>query len=133
MRDLKQLSEFKVENPLQDAMLKILACVSSDEANDLVPQTYLIPGDKVDYWVLVSSSLGWDHVSVSIRAKDGTPVARCPRWDEMCFIKEKFFEDTEYVCQYHPSKNQYVNNHPYVLHLWRPTDVPLPVPPSFMV
>jgi hypothetical protein len=68
----------------------------------------------------------WQHVSVSLSN-------RCPTWPEMCFIKELFWEDDECVLQYHPSKEEYVNNHPYCLHLWRATHVKIPEPPNFLV
>lgn len=57
---------------------------------------------------------GWEHVSVSpCNRKRATP----PTWAEMCEIKHMFFEDEEAVVQYHPPKSEYVNNHPYCLHL----------------
>jgi hypothetical protein len=67
----------------------------------------------------------WDHVSVSL-------ADRCPTWEEMCFIKELFFERDEPAMQLHPVKD-YVNNHPYCLHLWRPLDVEIPLPFPEMV
>jgi hypothetical protein len=56
----------------------------------------------------------WEHVSVSVPGN-----ARCPTWEEMCFIKDTFWNDEDCVVQFHPPKSQYVNVHPYVLHLWR--------------
>jgi hypothetical protein len=56
---------------------------------------------------------GWDHVSVHVEG-------RCPIWGEMCFVKDLFFRDDEVVMQLHPAKSQYVNEHPFMLHLWRP-------------
>lgn len=38
----------------------------------------------------------------------------------MCYVKDMFFEEDECVVQYYPSKKDYVNIHPYVLHLWKP-------------
>lgn len=68
----------------------------------------------------------WDHVSVS------TPT-RCPTWAEMCHIKTLFFERDEEAMQLHPVRD-YINNHPYCLHLWRPTVGPaIPLPPSILV
>ena len=63
--------------------------------------------------VISSDGGGWDHVSVHVGG-------RCPTWDEMCFVKELFFRDDEVVMQLHPVKKDYVNCHPYALHLWRP-------------
>jgi hypothetical protein len=69
---------------------------------------------KIDLFCVASDQLGWDHVSVSTST-------RCPTWEEMSFIKNLFWDDEDCVIQYHPPKSQYVNNHPYCLHLWRPT------------
>ncbi len=67
----------------------------------------------------------WDHVSVSL-------PDRCPTWSEMCAIKEMFFERWEPAMQLHPVKD-YVNNHPFCLHLWRPLDAEIPLPAAEMV
>lgn len=71
---------------------------------------------------------GWEHVSVSIEDK-----TRCPSWSEMCGVKDLFWGDDETVIQFHPPKSEYVNNHPGCLHLWRPTNVVVPLPPSILV
>lgn len=63
--------------------------------------------------VLFSDGGGWDHVSVSLKT-------RTPTWDEMCAIKDLFFDPHEVVMQIHPAKYNYVNHHPFCLHLWRP-------------
>ena len=55
---------------------------------------------------------GWEHVSVSVHN-------RCPTWPEMAFIKDLFWEKDDLVVQMHPPESDYVNNHPYCLHLWR--------------
>lgn len=57
----------------------------------------------------------WEHVSVS------TPN-RCPTWEEMCLVKNLFFEEDETVIQFHPKKSEYKNLHPYCLHLWKNGD-----------
>ncbi len=51
----------------------------------------------------------------------------------MCFIKDLFWDEDDVVVQYHPAKSDYVNNHQYTLHLWRPTEGEMPTPPSIMV
>lgn len=71
-------------------------------------------------------SLGWEHVSVSL-------ANRCPNWVEMCFVKKDlFWKPEECVIQFHPPKSEYVNYHPYCLHIWKPP-FELPMPPSMMV
>jgi hypothetical protein len=76
--------------------------------------------------VIASDGMGWEHVSVSY-------PNRCPTWEEMCFIKELFWEPEDVVIQYHPRESEYVNQHPYCLHLWRSTDQVVPTPPPIMV
>jgi hypothetical protein len=76
--------------------------------------------------VIASAEMGWEHVSVS------TPT-RCPTWEEMCQIKDLFWDDTDCVVQYHPPRSEYVNNHPYCLHLWKPIGIPMPMPHSILV
>lgn len=62
--------------------------------------------------VIISDGGGWEHVSVSLHN-------RCPTWDEMCFVKDLFWGEDDLVVQMHPPKDDYVNYHPYCLHLWR--------------
>lgn len=76
--------------------------------------------------VIASDGEGWEHVSVSL-------TTRCPSWEEMCFIKSMFWDKEDCVVQYHPPEREYVNNHPYCLHLWRPIGADIPMPPSYMV
>jgi hypothetical protein len=71
-------------------------------------------------------SNGWEHVSISTRR-------RTPNWMEMCFVKDLFWSEEECVIQFHPPKSEYVNNHPFCLHLWRPADDHVRMPPSILV
>lgn len=84
------------------------------------------PVSTLNLRVLASDGEGWEHVSVS------TP-SRCPTWLEMCFIKSLFWDDEDGVMQVHPPKSQWISNHPYCLHIWRPIDQEIPKPPSWMV
>ena len=70
-------------------------------------------------------SEGWEHVSVSTHR-------RIPNWIEMCFVKDLFWTEDECAVQFHPSKSDYVNNHPRCLHLWR-QKAGFPMPPSILV
>jgi hypothetical protein len=52
--------------------------------------------------VIWSFGGGWEHVSVCPYKKRITPS-----WDDMCIIKDIFFNDDECVVQYHPPKSEY--------------------------
>lgn len=75
---------------------------------------------------------GWQHVLVTV-FENGRRPERCPTWEEMCFIKSIFWDDEETVMQLHPPKSEWVSNHPYCLHLWKPVNADIPVPPSHRV
>lgn len=78
--------------------------------------------------VICSDKDGWEHVSLS--RKD-----RCPTWDEVCWVKSKFWDDEDAVIQVHPPQSEWINNHPYCLHLWRKagTNDFYEKPPAYMV
>lgn len=78
--------------------------------------------------VIASDGLGWDHVSVTL-LNSNLP----PSWSVMCQIKRLFWGDDEWVVQFHPPKDQYVDNHPGCLHLWRCTSASQPTPRKEMV
>lgn len=72
-----------------------------------------------------NESEGWEHVSISVRQ-------RPPNWQEMCFVKDLYWEPEECVLQFHPPHSEYVNNHPFCLHLWKSPDV-IKLPPRILV
>lgn len=76
--------------------------------------------------VVFSWGEGWEHVSVSYKN-------HLPTWDEMCRVKDIFWHDDECVVQFHPPKADYVNNHPYCLHLWRKCGENAELPPRNFV
>lgn len=69
---------------------------------------------------------GWEHVSVSL-------ADRTPTWDEMCAVKDLFWDKHETVMQFHPKESKYVNLHPYTLHLWKKVGVDPELPPIDLV
>lgn len=79
------------------------------------------------FWCIASNGGGWEHVSISRRN------GKIPTWDEMCAIKDMFFNEEEVVAQYHPRRSEYVNIHEGCLHLWKPLTVELPTPPKIFV
>jgi hypothetical protein len=104
---------------------------ASDESYGLAGMFKLIgPGGTL--LLVVSSGAdprtndGWEHVSVSAEK-------RCPSWEEMCFVKDLFWDEHEMAVQYHPPKSEYVNFHPRTLHMWRDNGGTLMMPPTYMV
>lgn len=89
------------------------------------PPLFVILSDGADF----PEALGWEHASVR---PDVNPP-RCPTWEEMCAVKRLFWRDDEVVFQLHPAEADWVNAHPFVLHLWRKPDAPVPLPPKWMV
>ncbi|MGR6465412.1 DUF7694 domain-containing protein [Rhizobium sp. PAMB 3182] len=89
---------------------------------------FLIPSpvDKAPMRVIASTDPHWEHVSVSRKN-------RCPNWPEMSFIKETFFRDSEACMQLHPPRADYINHHPYCLHIWRPLTAQIPLPETWRV
>lgn len=75
---------------------------------------------------MFSWGCGFEHLSVS------TPI-KCPTWEQMCKMKDIFWRDDEVCMQLHPKKEDYVNCMQYCLHIWRPIDKEIPMPPSIMV
>jgi hypothetical protein len=101
---------------------------------------FVIPMDPEQRnFALVIASEGneqmpWEHVSARIGEKhNGKLKERTPHWWEMCVLKKLFFKDDEVVMQLHPKEEDYVNLHPFVLHLWRPKNQEIPTPPKIFV
>ena len=76
--------------------------------------------------IITSYGYNWDHVSVSLSNRN-------PNWQEMCYVKSLFWDEEETVVEYHIAKSQFVENHPYVLHLWKPQDKEILTPFRWMV
>lgn len=68
----------------------------------------------------------WEHVSISL-------INRCPNWQEMCMIKNLFWDEQETAIQFHPKKSEYVNTHPNVLHLWKCVNQQIKLPPKELI
>ena len=87
--------------------------------------TLKTPG-KPRLFAIASDGAGWEHVSVS--RKD-----RCPTWEEMCAVKDLFWDPEDAVVQFHPPRSNYVNNHPFCLHLWKRVGVEHELPPRHLI
>ena len=91
----------------------------------IIGNRFNIIGKK--FQCIASDGSGWDHVSVTLSEP------RCPTWEEMCQIKDIFWDCEDVVVQYHPAKKDYINNHPYCLHLWRKQNHVIETPPTYMI
>ena len=93
---------------------------------------FLIPGPCGRTLKVIASSgdaelgVDWEHVSVSLEN-------RCPNWPEMCFIKNLFWDAEETVMQLHPPESKWISRHPFCLHMWRPKNQEIPLPPEVAV
>lgn len=86
--------------------------------------------------VVSADGEGWDHVSVHVehyRPKMNKYESCTPTWDEMCKIKSMFFDKDEWVMQLHPPKSKNISIHDNCLHLWRPQNKEIPLPPRYLV
>jgi hypothetical protein len=96
---------------------------------------FVIPHFRVNNYELrcqISDGEGWEHVSVTV-APLKKEATRCPTWEEMCHVKDVFFDKDEVVIQFHPAESNYVSMHHFCLHLWKPTNYELPTPNPLMV
>lgn len=98
----------------------------------IIPVNDPEPGIRY-YQVIASGGYGWEHVSVILLNEKKHSAEIMPSWDDMCFLKDLFWDDTDCVVQYHPPASEYVNNHKWCLHLWRPTVEQMPMPNKLMV
>lgn len=81
---------------------------------------------KRDLRVIFSDGGGWQHVSAS-------HSDHCPSWETMCWLKDQFWDPELTVLQFHPPRSEYVNAHPFCLHLWRPVGQTIALPPAWML
>lgn len=91
--------------------------------------TLLIVASDGKEWPLEGPA--WEHVSVS-RVRDGR-YGVTPGWGEMEFVRDLMFEEDELVLQFSVPRDNHINIHPGVLHLWKPIGVVIPLPPSVCV
>lgn len=61
----------------------------------------------------------WLHVSFSRRS-------RMPSYEDMKMVRDHFFGEEHKAIMVFPTKEHYVNLHPYCLHFWYSRDNPMP-------
>jgi len=120
VRDLHELDRYRIRTK---EVIELWGWYGDDTCGAFSVQS---PIDRAELKVVASSEGGWEHVSVSRQS-------RCPNWPEMEHVKRMFFRDDETTMQLHVPPTDHVNMHPTCLHLWRPTNVEIPRPPSIFV
>jgi len=95
-------------------------------------------GNNGQFWIrcsgvrllcVASDGEKWDHVSVSY----GGDSRKTPTWKQMCFVKEIFFEPSEWVIQFHPARDKNISVHHFCLHMWRHQTIDIPHPEARFV
>ena len=118
MRDLHELDAWR------DISRRVVDLYGN--TGDGTAGVFRLPRGGRELVCVASSGGGWDHVSVSL-------INRCPSWNEMEFIKRHFFKDDETAMQLHVPVTQHINCHPFTLHIWRPQQAEIPLPPAGFV
>jgi hypothetical protein len=121
---------FHVPELARDTTHPMLATTRADGNNG----TFMIESPEPGWRLalIASDGEGWEHVSVHAYRNQGSPM-RTPTWKEMNYVKDLCWDGEDVVMQLHPRKSEYVNCHPHVLHLWRPTAATIPTPPAEFV
>jgi len=123
--NLTRLNQFRYEGPEVKALWGDPLPPRSKAGVFYIPLLIVIPGAAM-LKVLATTGEGWDHVSVSL-------PSRTPTWAEMDRIKRMFFRPDEVAMQLHVAVTDHINVHNYTLHLWRPTNQTIPLPPKEFV
>jgi len=87
---------------------------------------FLIERPEGNLLIIASSGMEWDHVSVSLED-------RCPTWEEMELVKRMFFYPDEVCYQLHVAEEEHISCMPNCLHIWRPQNEKIPIPPPILV
>jgi len=90
---------------------------------------FTLPPDPRSILCIASDGCGFKHVSVSYILSP----AKTPSWEVMCQVKDLFWEEEDWVVQFHPAKSESVNFHKGALHLWECLDRAMPTPTSILV
>ena len=106
---------------------EIVNNIRLSNVNDLIDSgiaTITLPSGFCGSVIWARDESGWEHVSVSSYRRN-----KMPSWDDMCRVKDVFFEAEEEAVQLHPRESEYVHSVgpkaaplENVLHIWRPKD-----------
>ena len=119
MKDLTTLSKFR-----QPALELQLYGTMGGSGDGIF--AFRSPVDSKTLRVIASTGEGWEHVSVS-------RINKTPSWAEMEFVKRMLFKPEEVCMQLHVAVEEHISVHRFCLHIWRPINQEIPLPPSWMV
>ena len=111
---------------IQNHKYLVLKDFSKFNNNEFGGDGYIYFPESKPIYVRFCNCFDWEHVSVSKNKK-------CLSWEEMCQVKDIFWNKNECAIQYHPPEEDYINNNPYVLHIWKPIKETIPMPPKEFV
>jgi hypothetical protein len=120
MRDLNELNRYRLCSP---EVAKMFGTYGDGSCGCFQVDS---PTDSRPLFIIASSGLGWDHVSISHRS-------RCPNWPEMEHVKRLFFLPDEVAMQLHVAVADHISHAEHCLHLWRPHYAAIPLPPPELV
>jgi len=100
----------------------------ASQNNDGFRGHFLVPMEGELWHVHLSDEMGWFHVSVTNAQKRALPT-----WRVMNRVKEAFFADDTWACQFFPAKADHLNDEQNCLHIWAPIDEKLPTPHYVLV
>jgi hypothetical protein len=121
MINLYDLNQYRITDP--DELVHTGGWAGDEDHGSFIIQN---PVDGAKMVVIASKDAGWDHVSVSRKA-------RMPNWIEMSFVHRKFFKPDEVCIQLHLPEDRHINIHPLVLHIWRSHTQAYELPPRIFV
>lgn len=124
MKDISKIKNTSGLTILSEGLDGFSGIVYKIEYKNGKPKFSKNPEDILNF--IFSWGLGFEHLSVSTSVK-------CPTWEQMCFMKDIFWNEDEVCMQLHPKKSEYVNTHPFCLHIWRPINEEIPTPSKMLV
>lgn len=76
------------------------------------------------------SPTGWEHCSVHMQTVHGEIA---PSWNEMSRVRDLFWGEDEVIMQLHVAGVNHIDINKHVLHLWKPLNQTIPLPPKELV
>lgn len=115
MKSLSQYDDYRIPHPL------VLATTGVKDYGDAENGFFRMNILGREFYICASTDGVWEHLSIS--PCKGKKVAN---YEELCYIKRKFFNEDEVAVHYFVDGENKVNICDSCLHLWRNKSMPLP-------